>query len=249
MNQPILRVQNIFKSFHVGSTDVPILKDVSFDIATGDFLVLFGPSGCGKSTLLHTILGLESATEGGVRYFEDVSFSQMSEDDRSDFRKRHIGMVYQQSNWIRSLSVLENVAFPLTMIGESDQVAFDRARQSLSLVGMLDKASYAPMELSSGQQQRVALARAIITDPDFIIADEPTGNLDFESGQELMHLLKYLNDKAGKTILMVTHDLEYIGFAKTAIRMFDGVIVGMYAESDREALLSRIRGKRGVRMP
>ncbi|NTW89836.1 MAG: ABC transporter ATP-binding protein [Candidatus Moranbacteria bacterium] len=246
MTQRVLRVQNIYKSFHVGENDVQILRGIDFDVSEGDFLVLFGPSGCGKSTLLHTILGLESPTSGAISYSDSVTFSKMGEDDRSDFRKRQIGMIYQQSNWIRSLSVLDNVAFPLTMLGESDRKASLLARQALGLVGMLQWEAYIPMELSSGQQQRVALARAVATDPNFIIADEPTGNLDFESGQELMHLLKFMNEKKGKTILMVTHDLEYIGFAKSAIRMCDGQIVGKYTEGDREALMHRIIGKRGV---
>ncbi len=249
MTQPILQVQNISKSFRVGAMDVPVLRGIDFEISMGDFLVLFGPSGCGKSTLLHTILGLESPTAGKIVFAGKTVFSEMSEDERSDFRKRHVGMVYQQSNWIRSLSVLENVAFPLTLLGADRTTAMGRARQTLELVGMSAWSAYAPMELSSGQQQRVSLARAVVTDPDFIIADEPTGNLDFESGQTLMHLLKYLNEETGKTILMVTHDLEYIGYAKTAIRMRDGVIVEVYSENEREALLSSIRGKRGVEAP
>ena len=154
-------------------------------------------------------------------------------------------MVYQQPNWIRSLSVVENVAFPLALLGEDKRVASEHALQALRLVGMLEWTSYAPMDLSSGQQQRVALARAIVTDPDVIIADEPTGNLDYESGQELMELLRSLNEKADKTVIMVTHDLEYLGFAKTAIRMFDGTIMSSYDEDSREELISKLRTKSG----
>lgn len=246
MSQPILLAHDIFKSFPVGAADVPVLRGISFTVASGDFLVIFGPSGCGKSTFLHTVLGLEPPTSGTVSIFgTDLYADGMTDDDRSEFRKRHIGMVYQQPNWIRSLSVVENVAFPLALLGEEKRVATERARQALSLAGMLDRESYFPMDLSSGQQQRVALARAIVTDPDIIIADEPTGNLDYESGQALMELLKALNGKADKTVIMVTHDLEYLGFAKTAIRMFDGKIVGSYDEHTRDELMSGIRMKSG----
>lgn len=245
MERPVISVRNLRKTFTVGRTDVPVLRGISFDVEDGDFLVIFGPSGCGKSTLLHTMLGLETPSSGSVSFLGRDLYRDTDEDGRSDIRKRHVGMVYQQSNWIRSLSVLENVAFPLMLLGEPRPVATGRAREALGLTGMTGWASYIPTELSSGQQQRAALSRAIVTDPDIIIADEPTGNLDFEAGQSLMHLLKHLNDETGKTVVMVTHDLEYIGFARSAMRMFDGSIAETYDSDSRKALFDRIVGKRG----
>lgn len=240
----IISVSNLNKSFHVGTQDIQVLKDISFEIKRGDFIVIFGPSGCGKSTLLHTILGLESPTAGSVEILDKNLYQDTTEDDRTDFRKLHIGMVYQQPNWIKSLNVIYNVAFPLSLLGNEEAENINKAQSLLELVQMKDWAQYHPSELSSGQQQRVALARALITDPELVIADEPTGNLDFESGQKLMALLKQLNDQKGKTIIMVTHDLNYLNFAKTIIHIFDGHIDQTYNESEKTKLLSKVKMKR-----
>jgi ABC-type lipoprotein export system ATPase subunit len=245
MSNAIIQIQNLSKSFHVGSQDVPILKDVSFEVPTYDFLIIFGPSGCGKSTLLHSILGLEEPTRGTVFILDKDVYGGKTEDERSDFRKQHIGMVYQQPNWIQSLTVEENVAFPLLLLGENKEQSLVKAREMLTMVDMIDWQAYAPTELSSGQQQRVALARAIITNPEVLIADEPTGNLDYESGQELMQLLTTLNKAKNNTIVMVTHDLEYLNFAKTVVKMFDGKVVGIYGDKDKKELMTEIKGKRG----
>lgn len=220
----IIEAQNINKTFHVKAQDVQVLSDISMSVHEGDFLVLFGPSGCGKSTLLHILLGLESPSSGWVSFLGKSLYDEMDEDMRTEFRKIHIGMVYQQPNWIKALSVRGNIVFALRLSGCLVKDTIERANAILEMVGMTQWADYIPTELSSGQQQRVALARAIVTNPDILIADEPTGNLDFESGQELMTLLLKLN-KEGKTIIMVTHDLEYLTFANRAIHMFDGKIV------------------------
>jgi len=244
MSTPIIKVENISKSFHVGAGDVPVLKNITFEVTPDDFLIIFCPFGCGKSTLLHTILGLEAPNKGDCIFLSKNLYS-MTEDERSDFRKSHIGMVYQQPNWIRSLTVVENVAFPLVLMGKPKAEDLDKAKKMLEAVAMTDWAGYIPTELSSGQQQKVSLARALITNPEVIIADEPTGNLDFESGQELMELLVKLNKEQEKTILMVTHDLEYLKFAKNVVRMFNGTIAGEYDEKTKGKLLSEIHGKRG----
>jgi len=240
----IIWASHIDKSFHVGDQDVQILKNVSFEVHVGDFLIIYGPSGCGKSTLLHIILGLEPPSKGQIQVLGHNLYS-MSEDDRADFRKIHVGMVYQQANWIRALKVQENVAFPLTLLGEERSSTLFKAEKILKRLKMENWAGYIPTELSSGQQQKIALARALISDPEFIIADEPTGNLDFDSGQELMRLLVELNNQ-GKTILMVTHDLEYLTFAKTAVHMFNGEIKAEYTDHKLQALLKEIKTKRGT---
>ena len=220
----IIQAQSITKNFPVKSLNVRVLSDISLSVNTGDFLVLFGPSGCGKSTLLHILLGLESPTTGKVIFYEESLYDDLDDDDRTEFRKMHIGMVYQQPNWIKALTVRENIIFALRLNGCSGSEALKRADKVLETVEMTQWNDYIPTELSSGQQQRVALARAIVTNPDILIADEPTGNLDFESGQVLMTLLTKLN-KEGKTVIMVTHDLEYLTYANRAIQMFDGKIV------------------------
>ncbi len=221
---PIIETDKLIKTFEVKSSKIPVLKDITTTIWQGEFVVITGPSGCGKSTLLHILLGLEPPTSGNISFFDQDLYSHLDEDGRTELRKKNVGMVYQQPNWIKALTVLENVMFALRINGETDEIARKKSQETLAMVGMLDWQDFIPTELSSGQQQKIALARAVITNPKVIIADEPTGNLDFKSGEELMQLLKKLND-AGKTIVMVTHDLEYLNFATRSLIMFDGKIV------------------------
>lgn len=244
-DKPILDVQHVSKSFKIGTQDVQILKDVSFTIKEGDFVIIFGPSGCGKSTMLHGILGLEPPSSGTINFFSIDIYDGTSEDDRAIIRKQHIGMIYQQANWIRSLSVVENVAFPLILLGTDRNDAVIKAMRYLDEVSMTSWANYSPSELSSGQQQRVALARALVNNPSVIVADEPTGNLDFESGQIVMKLLSDLSKTQGKTIIMVTHDLEYLPYAQTAVRMLDGKVEGIYTPKDHDRLFKALHFKRG----
>lgn len=241
----VIKTDNVNKSFHVGTQDIQVLKGISFEIKSGDFSIIFGPSGCGKSTLLHGLLGLEAPTSGSVTILDKNLYLGTSEDDRSEFRKNHIGMVYQQPNWIKSLTVIENIRFPLLLKRVDPDSALLKAHEVLKRVEMDDWADYLPSELSSGQQQRVALGRAIITNPEIIIADEPTGNLDFEAGQMLMQLLQDLNQKEGKTIIMVTHDLEYLQFAKSGIKIFDGKVEELYSDTDKKGLMTQMKSKRG----
>jgi len=222
--EPIIVVENVEKTYVVGGQDVKILKGVSVTINKGDFFVIFGPSGCGKSTLLHSILGLDKPTSGKVT-FSGQDFNKLNEDEIAMFRKAKVGLVFQASYWVKSLSVIENVAFPLFLMGKLPSEAAKIAMEKLVLMGMDNWASYSPAELSSGQQQKVGLARALVVDPEVIVADEPTGNLDSKSGQELMELLLKLNKEQGKTILMVTHDLEYMKYANRVVHVMDGVIV------------------------
>lgn len=242
--KPIISATDIIKIFKVGAQDVQVLKSVSLEVDDGDFMIIFGPSGCGKSTLLHIILGLESPTSGKVIFAGGDIYNNTTEDDRSALRKQLVGMVYQQPNWVKSLNVIENVSFPLMLLGNEKSTAQTKALEILKTVSMDSWASYYPTELSSGQQQRIALARALVNNPEIIIADEPTGNLDYESGQEMMQLLYDVNQKQGKTIIMVTHDLEYMKFAKTAVRMLDGQIIEKLHGDQKAKLTKNLKSKR-----
>lgn len=242
-DQVILSLQGIYKSFKVGLNEVEIIKGVEFDVRQGEFIVLFGPSGCGKSTVLNILLGLEPPTKGTV-YLLDKDYYSLDEDHRSQLRKEKIGMVYQQANWIRSLSVLENVCFPLTLRGISRAEREQTGWQALKQVEMDQSAYQVASELSSGQQQRVALARALIVNPSLIVADEPTGNLDSKASFEIMELFKSFNEK-GSTVILVTHDLEYLSYAHRSIHMTDGTVIGEYKAGDsrlKEVMVS----KRGI---
>lgn len=245
-NDNIIQVENVSKAFRVGEQDVQVLKGITFSVKKGDFVIIFGPSGCGKSTLLHTILGLEPPNSGTISFSGTSIYDLKTEDDRNDFRKKHVGMVYQQANWVKSLSVKENVAFPLFLLGQELESAYQKAVDLLKQVGMGGWCKYVPTELSSGQQQRVALMRAMINNPSVVIADEPTGNLDYESGQMLMQYLYDINKDQGKTIMMVTHDLEYIKYAKTIVQMLDGQIIKIYEGEAKKELMGNLKTKKGV---
>ena len=231
-NNPILEAQGIHKFFKVGNGIVQVLKGVDVSITPGEFIVLFGSSGCGKSTLLNILLGLEVPSEGKVQFMGKDLYSY-EEDDRSQIRKEGVGLIYQQQNWVKSLNVLENVAFPLTLRGVLKDEREAKAMEYLRQVNMEASADQAPTELSSGQQQRVSFARALISAPAIVVADEPTGNLDSKSGVELMGLFKDYNNQ-GNTIIMVTHDLEFLSYATRSLNMSDGVIIKEYREGDKE---------------
>jgi putative ABC transport system ATP-binding protein len=231
-NDKILEGKDIVKIFKVGNTFVEVIKGVNVTIRKGEFVILFGSSGCGKSTLLNILLGLEVPTEGTVNFIGKEIYS-FSEDDRSQIRKEEVGLIYQQQNWIKSLNVLENVAFPLTLRGYNEMERNEKALELLRMVGMEGSSDQVPTELSSGQQQKVSFARALISSPVLLVADEPTGNLDSKSSESLMNLFKEYNSK-GNTIIMVTHDLGFLPFATRSLNMSDGVIIKEYLAGDKE---------------
>lgn len=241
----IIKVRDVRKSFVIGNQSVEILKGVSLDVFKDDFLIIFGPSGCGKSTLLYTILGLEPPTSGSIYYWDMNLYKNTTEDLRTQFRRLHVGMVYQQSNWVSSLSVIENVALPLLLLGEEKAVTLEYAYKMLSKVHMEQWAHSNPSELSSGQQQKVAVARALVTNPEIIIADEPTGNLDYESGRDLLHLLGDLRFM-GKTIVMVTHDLEYLQYARSTVQMRDGQIINVSRSKEKYEVIKNAPLKKRI---
>lgn len=241
----VIEAKEVAKNYIVGSQEVKVLKGVTVTINAGDFFIIFGPSGCGKSTLLHLMLGLEKPSSGTLSFLgEDLG--RMSEDEIATFRKTRVGLVFQASYWIKSLSVAENVAFPLFLEGKMPSEAIAKAVETLKIVGMADWANYAPTELSSGQQQKVGLARALVINPTVVVTDEPTGNLDSQSGEELMSLLTRMNQEEKLTVIMVTHDLEYLKYANRVIHIVDGQIVEEYDESNKNKLKEHMVSKRGA---
>lgn len=246
-DENIVKVEGIKKDFIVGGQTINVLKGIDLEIKHGDFTVIFGPSGCGKSTLLHSILGLEPPTAGKIS-IDGVSLYDMDEDGIVKYRKEKIGVVFQQSIWIKSLSVVENVSFPTRLKGVDKKTAEDMAIEKLKIVKLENWAHHHPSELSSGQQQRISLARALTTDPLIIVADEPTGNLDTVSGDELMELLSKLNKEQNKTVIMVTHDLEYMKYANRLFHIVDGLKAEEYVgDAVTKMSFLDIRNKKGAR--
>lgn len=221
--KPVLQIRNIKKSFLVGGENVDVLKGVNLEVNPGEFIIIIGPSGCGKSTLLNTILGLEKPDEGEVLVFGE-SIYDIDGDERATFRRENFGIVHQQPNWIKSLNVIENVAFPLSMAGILHKKAIQKTKNMLYLFKFDKKEKYNPAELSGGEQQKLSVCRALITDPPIILADEPTGNLDSVTAEDLMYDLKLLNNDSKKTFVMVTHNPDYERYATKFVYMEDGAI-------------------------
>src|SRR5258706_3699602 len=202
---PIVEIRHLFKSYRRGGQVVPVLHDLSFDIAEGEFLALMGPSGSGKSTLLNLMAGIDKPDSGELRIgAEDIS--RLSESGLADWRAANIGFIFQFYNLMPVLTAFENVELPLLLTGLGRRDRRERVQLALDMVSLADRAAHYPSELSGGQQQRVAIARAIITDPVLIVADEPTGDLDRGSAGDILGMLDRLNREMGKTIVMVTHD-------------------------------------------
>ena len=233
----VIEVKGVNKSFSLGKRENKVLKDVSLDIYSGQLTCIFGPSGCGKSTLLNVVMGLERPESGNVRVLNE-NIWDMDINEQTDFRKRHIGVVYQQQIWIRSLSVIENVALPAQLLGMNKSDALNRAEKVLQDVGMLRFRDFYTSELSSGEQQKVGLARALITDPEIVIADEPTGNLDTKNGYEVLKILKNLAGR-GVTVVLVTHNPEYLEYCDTVVVMKDGSV--MDALKGGKEILSKVQ--------
>ncbi|EFL49533.1 ABC transporter related protein [Solidesulfovibrio fructosivorans JJ]] len=204
-DQPLIAIRDLSKSYRRGDQIIPVLSGISFDIAQGEFLALIGPSGSGKSTLLNCIAGIDNVDAGSVA-IGGTDIATLSEGELAKWRSRHVGFIFQFYNLIPVLSALENVELPLLLTALSARERTEHALAALTAVGLSDRTDHKPSQLSGGQQQRVAIARAIVTDPDIIVADEPTGDLDRHSAAEIMALLGRLNRELGKTIVMVTHD-------------------------------------------
>jgi len=205
MSETVIETSELTKEFTRDSFHVVALKDVSLQVERGDFIALMGPSGSGKSTLLHLVAAMDRPTGGSIQCLGQ-DLRALNDTSIARWRNQHVGFVFQTFNLIPVLTALENVELPLKLTGLKRGERFEHARHALELVGLGDRLGHTPRQLSGGQEQRVAIARALVTDPDLILADEPTGNLDASSAQEVLTLLSRLNQEFHKTIIMVTHD-------------------------------------------
>jgi putative ABC transport system ATP-binding protein len=216
----MIRAENLSKVYRMGKIEVPALRNVSLEIEKGDFLAIVGASGSGKSTLLNMLGCLDKPTSGAV-FIEGVNTASLSENELAAIRREKIGFIFQQFNLIHSLNALENVSLPMFFAGVSSEERLKRAAELLAKVGLEKRMHHKPSELSGGQQQRVAIARALSNNPAVIIGDEPTGNVDSETGEAIMGILESLN-REGRTVIVVTHDTEIAAHAPRVIRMKDG---------------------------
>lgn len=217
----IVTIRNLSKIYQQGEIDVTALNNISLDIAAAEFLALMGPSGSGKSTLLHIIAGVDRPTSGECRV-QDVDVTRLNESQLADWRNQNVGFIFQTFNLIPVLTAAENVELPLLLTRLTRTQRRQQVATALELVGLSDRAKHLPRQLSGGQEQRVAIARALVTDPPLIVADEPTGNLDSHSANEVLGVLQSLRNDAGKTIIMVTHDPKAAAFGTRRIHLEKG---------------------------
>jgi putative ABC transport system ATP-binding protein len=223
-DEPIVQVRNVHKYFVRGSEQIDVLNDLSLDVPEGEFLALMGPSGSGKTTLLNLIAGLDQPSEG-IIVVGDQIISDMSEAQLARWRTRHVGFVFQFYHLLPVLTAYENVELPLLLL---PMTASQRRKQVLTvmdLVGLSDRMRHRPGQLSGGQQQRVGIARAIVTDPTLVVADEPTGDLDYKSADEILNIMGELSQSMGKTIIMVTHDPKSAARAGRILQLEKGQLV------------------------
>lgn len=220
----ILELSHIYKSYGSGEMKVPVLKDISLAVEKGDYIAIMGPSGSGKSTTMN-IIGCLDRFDEGTYLLDGQDVSHMSDDALSDVRLNKIGFVFQTFNLLPGETALENVALPLIYAGVPKQQREERAEKNLALVGLSDRTDFYPSQLSGGQKQRTAIARAMINNPEILLADEPTGALDQESGRQVMSLFRKLNKEQGVTIVMITHDANVAAHADKTLHIIDGEII------------------------
>jgi len=219
----VVNVKELEKTYKIGHVDVAAVRGISFQVSVGEFVSIMGPSGCGKSTLMHLIGCLDRPTAGAV-ILDGEDVSKFNDNELASVRNSKVGFVFQMFNLLPRLSAVENIELPLIYRGIEKEERARRAKEALNLVGLSDRAQHKPTELSGGQVQRVAIARAIVNKPSILLADEPTGNLDSKSGEEIMKIFQQLN-MMGVTIIMVTHEADIAAFTKRKIILKDGKII------------------------
>lgn len=224
MSQPLIKVSQLFKIFRKDAVEVRALENIHLEIHPGEFVCLMGPSGSGKSTLLNILAGIDRPTSGTVQ-IQGEDLADLSEDGLAGWRNEHVGFVFQHFNLIPVLTAFENVELPLLLTSLTRRERREHVQTALKVVSLSDRLEHFPRQLSGGQEQRVAIARAIVTDPTFILADEPTGDLDAESANDVLEVLSTLNRDFGKTIIMVTHDPRAAQHASVRYHLDKGVLV------------------------
>ncbi len=221
--EPIIRLKDISKTYEMGDSEVNALRDVDLSIERGDFLAIVGPSGSGKSTMMNLVGALDFASKGDI-FLDEQNIEHLTESNLAQIRGRKIGFVFQTFNLIPTLTAIENIALPMIFQGVSKEERRTRSEKILAQVKLTHRRTHLPNELSGGERQRVAIGRALANDPEVILADEPTGNLDSKTGEEIMKLFTELNKK-GKTIILVTHNLDLIKYVGKVLKIKDGEIV------------------------
>ena len=224
MTESLIKLENVWKKYQIGKVELIVLKGVSLEIARHSFTVIMGASGSGKSTLLHIISCLDTPTKGDV-FLDDQNVSKLSQNELAEIRSKKIGFVFQQFNLLSHLSAFENVAFPMIFQETKETERKERAETILTSIGLAERISHKPAELSGGEQQRVAIARALANNPEIIVADEPTGNVDSKTGKQIMEILTDLHKTEKRTIIVVTHDAQIASYAQKIINIKDGKIV------------------------
>ncbi|WP_206484320.1 lipoprotein-releasing ABC transporter ATP-binding protein LolD [Thalassotalea sp. G2M2-11] len=216
-----LQCKQLHKSYFQGSIETPVLHDLNLTVEKGELLAIVGSSGCGKSTFLHLAGGLDKPSDGQV-IIDGVDIHQLSDNEKAKFRNQHIGFIYQFHHLMMEFSALENVAMPLLIRGDKPKSAQQQAEQMLAQVGLAHRSHHRPSELSGGERQRVAIARALVTQPSLVLADEPTGNLDFDTAEQIYQLLKELNQSVQTSFVIVTHDLTLAAKMDRQLRLDHG---------------------------
>jgi putative ABC transport system ATP-binding protein len=224
MSRPLVRVRDLYKSFTRGTEEIRVLRDLTLDVGQGEFLALMGPSGSGKTTLLNLIAGLDTPTGGTIAVGDNV-ISEMSESELARWRTRHVGFIFQFYYLLPVLTAYENVELPLLLLPLTKEQRRKQVETALDLVGLADRMDHRPGQLSGGQQQRVGIARAMVTDPELIVADEPTGDLDTKSADAILGLMEILRANLNKTIIMVTHDPKAAARAQRTLHLEKGQLV------------------------
>ena len=221
MSEPILRVSGLKKTFSKNGVEINVIKGINVNINEGDFITIMGPSGAGKSTFLHILGTLDKPSEGDI-FFRDRNIKEFSEDEESKFRNEKVGFVFQFYHLLQDFNVIENIIMPLLIRRLSRNDAIAKAESFLEIMGLQHRREHKPGELSGGEQQRVAIARALVNEPEIILADEPTGNLDRKTGKEVLNYLLSINDRLSSTLVLVTHDPEIGSIGERKMKMVDG---------------------------
>lgn len=232
MNNPLIKLENIWKTYRLGKVEIDVLRGINLEINPGSFVTIMGPSGSGKSTLMYLIGFLDTPSKGKI-FLGDKDVSDFSEDELAEIRGRKIGFVFQQFNLFPNLNALENVVLPMVFQGASEGEREKRAKKLLGAVGLEKRLYHKPAELSGGEQQRIAIARSLANNPEIIVADEPTGNLDSSTGKIIMNILVDLHKKEKKTIIVVTHDPNIAKYSEDVVNIQDGQIVHNHSQAGK----------------